>query len=189
MNYLLSSVFLLVVGVKCISMHGERALVTVPLRRLGASYVLTMKIGRHNTITNIVVDTGSAELILMSCIDRDNLGEAELNCYEASGNVSSQYANCFSLIEEGDELIRFSNCHMEYQEAEIAGIADSSFGGLRARNPRLLVAEGINITDKVLHPWEGIGGLLGLAPVGLSRTAIQGLTTFQQILANASLSS
>ena len=78
---------------------------------------------------------------------------------------------------------------MEYQEAEIAGIADSSFGGLRARNPRLLVAEGINITDKVLHPWEGIGGLLGLAPVGLSRTAIQGLTTFQQILANASLSS
>ena len=159
---------------------------------VGSSYAIEeLNVGGHS-VGDVIVDTGSSDLVVVAC-GHPHQGK---HCYPTNNTapVSSLASPCVTLVEDGRDSITYLGCFTEEATVKLYSNAPTESDSLNsgtavARSSPFIVASSVNLTSRGLHPWEGAGGLLGLAGVGLAQhTSTEGDTLFTQLVRNGSAS-
>jgi hypothetical protein len=165
---------------------------TSKLVSVGSSYAIEeLDVGGH-IVGNVIVDTGSSDLVVIAC----RHSHQNKHCYltNTSAPVSSLATPCVTLVEDGRDSISYLGCITEEAPVKVFSNAGanaesdpSSTQAAVARSASFLIASSVNLTAKELHPWKEAGGLLGLAGAGLAQyTSSGGDTLFTKLVSNGS---
>lgn len=112
-------------------------------------------------LEHVIVDTGSSDLISISCSLRT------ASCLDlAVAAPGAPEVDCPILVEDGSDLVIFEDCsEVEQAHIRLQGSVWDAEGGvveeasIRASGATLVAASGLNATNRLLHPWASAGGL------------------------------